>query len=267
MKIKFKKVKGFSFKSFRTKLTLILLVLTIIPTIAVGALSYYSAYDILKDNLSTNILSSLKAQNSQLDNFFGEMKLRVSRFSEEPHLIEYGTYVANNDFDNPEFQHSQDLVNSMIKNNQSNNNNIMFVYFASMDKKMHIYPEADLGADYDPTIRPWYIDAIKVPGKTVMTKPYVDAATGDLIITVSQAIKNNDQLIGVVGFDINFKTFIKEFSKIKIGKFGYAAIVGTDGTMLSHSDKSLIGTDIMIKLGLWDKIKNSNNSESGIIEY
>ena len=63
-------------------------------------------------------------------------------------------------------------------------------------------PHADLGADFDPTTREWYQNAIAHPDAVQWSKPYTDSATGELVIAVSKAVQSNGKFIGVLGLDI-----------------------------------------------------------------
>ncbi len=53
--------------------------------------------------------------------------------------------------------------------------------------------------DYEPTERPWYIGAMEEPGKVVYIEPYVDAQTGQMMMTVAQTLEEGN---GVVALDI-----------------------------------------------------------------
>ncbi len=65
------------------------------------------------------------------------------------------------------------------------------------------YPgSGSLPEDYDPRQRPWYQDAVAVPG-IAWSAPYIDAAGADVIISVSRALHDrNRRLLGVAAFDL-----------------------------------------------------------------
>lgn len=57
----------------------------------------------------------------------------------------------------------------------------MFSYLGGQDGSFLMRPAEEMPADYDPRARPWYKDAIAAGGST-LTEPYVDAASGELVI-------------------------------------------------------------------------------------
>ncbi|ADL34853.1 GGDEF/cache domain-containing protein [Butyrivibrio proteoclasticus B316] len=57
---------------------------------------------------------------------------------------------------------------------------------------------------YDPRERIWYQEAIEAGGRSVMVEPYVDARTGDIIVTVAKALSDGKD---VVAADINLGNF------------------------------------------------------------
>jgi signal transduction histidine kinase len=57
--------------------------------------------------------------------------------------------------------------------------------------------------DWNNTIRPWFIDAKAARGKPAFTAPYVDAVTGEIVITISQTMFDTDgKDLGVIAEDV-----------------------------------------------------------------
>lgn len=78
------------------------------------------------------------------------------------------------------------------------------VYFAIEETgAFHIEPSVQLPDGYEPRERVWYINS-KNTGFYV-SEIYVDLPTNAEILTVSKAIYNGEQLIGVLGVDIILK--------------------------------------------------------------
>ena len=57
---------------------------------------------------------------------------------------------------------------------------------------------------FDPTERDWYKDALAAGEQTVISDPYVDVRTENLVVTVSKALRNG---IDVVALDLNLQEF------------------------------------------------------------
>ncbi len=125
-----------------------------------------------------------------------------------------------------------------------------------------IAPQTKMPDGFDPRKRPWYGIAT---GKTaVVSAPYVDAASGNVIVTVSQAVFDNGQKIGVIGIDLDFGSISKQIKNIKIGDTGYVFALYKDGTTLIHPDTSLIGKNLSEK---FDFVKPMLEQKNGLFNY
>lgn len=152
----------------------------------------------------------------------------------------------------------------LFENFRNGNKDIMNIYFAQTSKKITIFPKAEIGADFDPTSREWYKNAIDLKGKVVYTDPYKDESTGKVVVTISRAVESNGQTVGVLGVDLDLFMLSESLSNIKIGEEGYVFITTDDGVMIAHPDKTLLGGDIATTLGFWEKAKSTNE---GITDY
>ena len=89
---------------------------------------------------------------------------------------------------------------------------------------------------YDPRTRDWYKDPMAT-GKTVVTEPYIDVATNDLVVTISSPFRTNGYS-GVIGADLNLNTLINDVVSIEQPGV-YAFLVDGNGNIVAHRDRSL----------------------------
>ncbi len=61
---------------------------------------------------------------------------------------------------------------------------------------------------------------------------------GDIVITISKAIKKNGQLIGVLGSDIFVDYLVGLVSSIDLGKDSYGFLVDGEGNIITHKNES-----------------------------
>lgn len=114
-----------------------------------------------------------------------------------------------------------------------------FTYLGGIDGSFAMRPKDELPADYDPRTRPWYKDAM-ADGGTTLTEPYLDASTGQLMMTIATPVHHGNQPFGVVGGDLTLDTLAKIVSSLDLGGIGYAFLVSADGKILAHPDKDLV---------------------------
>ena len=108
--------------------------------------------------------------------------------------------------------------------------------------------------DYDPTARDWYIDTSAAQGKTLIVSPYVDAETGNVIISVCKALSDNDN---VLGLDLTLSHVQEIVEDIQINGNGYGFILNYDGTVVAHKDEGEKGknySEIPERAELFDKV-------------
>jgi len=101
------------------------------------------------------------------------------------------------------------------------------------------WPKSDMPEGYDPRKRPWYQDAVKADG-SVLTEPYIDASTNDLIISAATPVKRDGKLVGVAGSDFSLKSLVDMVNSVDLGGAGFAFLVSKDGQILVHQDKALV---------------------------
>ena len=240
-------------RSIKTRLLIILLSICIIPVLVLGIVSYKKAFSILSDKLQVTTQQNLSIVNKAINNYFMGMESTVELLA------------TNMDFQqmevHPEFE---PFALSLLTNVKNSNKDILSVYFAQHTGKMVLYPEQKLPDGFNPTLRPWYENTIKNLGKIVVSEPYKDVATGNYVISISKAVEYNGQVVGAIAMDINLEVISKQLSDIKIGKSGYAFITDSNGIMIAHPDKTILGTDLATKQSYWNDVKSKN---SGFNKY
>jgi len=114
-----------------------------------------------------------------------------------------------------------------------------------MDGSGWIPPEG-----YDPISRDWYTAAIKADGDIAIVPPYLDADTGDIVITFAKLIKGDEtqkaplSQANVVCLDVlvNHIQYITE--QINVAGEGYGIVIDQNGFVVAHKDRTKRGATI-----------------------
>lgn len=93
-------------------------------------------------------------------------------------------------------------------------------------------------SDFDPRERDWYQRAVQEKD-TIVTAPYVDAQTGDLVVTFAHPYYQDSRLIGVVGADVTVTDVIDIVGSIAPTPSSFAFLTTADGTLIAHPDSDL----------------------------
>jgi methyl-accepting chemotaxis protein len=110
-------------------------------------------------------------------------------------------------------------------------------------------PNQPLPADYDPRKRPWYQDAVKAD-KMVLTDPYADASTGNLIISAATPVKRAGKLFGVTASDFSLNSLVEMIATVDMGGKGSAFLVNKSGVILGSSGQRTCEQDVGRRLPL-----------------
>lgn len=135
---------------------------------------------------------------------------------------------------------SESEILDVLNSYATTNSGIFSIYMGTPDKRMLMKPNDDLGSDYDPTSRDWYILA-KDAGHFIWTDAYYDDTVNAMMITAAAPVYRNKQLVGVVAADLLLNTLNEQTKELKIGKKGYPITVDNNGIIMTHSNPDKIG--------------------------
>jgi methyl-accepting chemotaxis protein len=93
------------------------------------------------------------------------------------------------------------------------------VYFGDTQGAFTIRPDSKMPDGFDPRTRPWYKDALNSNGAS-LTEPYIDAVTGQMIISIGTPVKKAGQTLGVVGADLTLKTITDSINALEFQRHG-----------------------------------------------
>ena len=170
----------------------------------------------------------------------------------ENYLHEMGNATANNiqTWLGGRIVLSENLAESIAINPQADNvsslleqkalsSTFMLVYYGDSQGGFTIRPDSKMPDGYDPRSRPWYKNALNSNGAS-LTEPYIDAATGQMVISIGTAVKKAGQTLGAIGADLTLKTITDTINALNFDGMGYAFLISSDGKILVHPDSNLV---------------------------
>ncbi|MFC4158886.1 methyl-accepting chemotaxis protein [Chitinimonas lacunae] len=108
-------------------------------------------------------------------------------------------------------------------------------YIGYPDRRIIFSKPQNLPADYDPTSRPWYQQAVSA-GKTIITEPYSDAATKKLVLSLASPA--GTPVTAVVAADVFMDGLVASVLSARLAHQGYAFIVDGQGKVLVHANEA-----------------------------
>ncbi|QPQ31454.1 methyl-accepting chemotaxis protein [Lysinibacillus sp. JNUCC 51] len=231
------------FRSFKGKLYVLFALILLIPVISVGSLSYLSAKNSIKDEILFSADESVNILNTLIDNTISEKMNDINVLSKE---IDSSMYKEHATVLDTKFQQYIKL-----------HPDVLTIYMGTSEGSVFVEPKSN-SADYNPLERDWYKQATALKGETLITNPYKDVATGDMVVTVARQVKDKSAVLAI---DIKLANLQKVSDSISIGKNGYPSIFGENNMVISHPT---IEPGSELKESFIDKMYDS---KSGTYEY
>lgn len=135
----------------------------------------------------------------------------------------------------------------------------IYAYIGTNDGGYIQWPEATMPAGYDPTKRPWFIEALNKNGSIIRTEPY--AFKSEMLTSNARTFTDKSgKVLGAVALDLEQSQISDMLRDMKIGKTGYSMIVHNNGVIMADGKNAKNNfkkiTDVHIK-GL-DKLLAGN---------
>ncbi|MBN3216011.1 methyl-accepting chemotaxis protein [Pectobacterium polaris] len=115
---------------------------------------------------------------------------------------------------------------------------LLNVYMGYANGTAKFADSGGIPADYNPTIRPWYQQAVK-EGKPLVTAPYVDAVTNTLVVSFVASVVGGGTVRGVVGSDVTMNSVIENVKAINPAKDSFGVLIERSGLIIAHPDEKL----------------------------
>ncbi|AGY78221.1 methyl-accepting chemotaxis protein [Clostridium autoethanogenum] len=230
--------------SLQHKLVGILILFVIVPLLVISFLSFYMETKLVSNKAYQLTSQIAREKASFIDLHNNSLKQNIQSLSINNNIIS---------------ENKADVMNALRSINESNKD-IMQCYVADETKQMLVYPESvKLPEGYDPTSRQWYKDTMAADGQVFVTKPYKDAFTGKIIITIAKKVTFSNGKQGAVGADVDLSALQKKLTETKVGETGYAILALDDGTIIADSNNSNIMHSIKNEVVGGQKIIDEKN--------
>jgi len=233
------------------KMIAIFAAVIIIPMLVLGFSTYQAVHSTLETNLRGQSSELLEEVKGSMENFIDNYANSVKMLSKNETVKKAGTFGTEAE------------IVKVFEEYSETYDGILNVYVGLENKDMVIYPPTELPEGYDPTGRPWYLDAVADKG-LIWTEVYSDAFTGDQIISLAMPMTGrNGKLIGVLGIDLSLENLSASLASVSIGETGYPFVVDKGGNVIIHRSEDLLGQPIPIE----ELAMFVENNTSGYTEY
>lgn len=201
----------------KNKLVLAFLTLSIMGVLLISIANNFLVVNKFKDTISDNIELDATGIAKDIDKWMALQKNSLNEIAES--IIQTNNY---------EYDYIQKYLEDSEKRNVGNG-----YYMAFSDNSIIFGSGWIPDGDFKPVERPWYGSAMKNEGFNI-SPPYIYAATGEMVITISKSFKTNTGREGVVASDLAIGYLVDLISGIDVGEGAYAFVVDHEGNIVTH---------------------------------
>lgn len=220
-------------RSIRKTLLIIFIAVMVVVQLGVGSLTYSRVSNLVVKNqiqsardVGVQITNSIE---NYLTGYEGIIKALANQDSAK-------NILSDSD--------AEDSLLNILDSYASHNEGIEFIYLGTEDGRMIMKPDDDLGDDYDPRTRDWYIEA-KNAGRFIWTDAYLDDTIDAMVITACIPVySDNGVFVGVLAADLSLDVLNEQTKDIRIGEKGYPMVIDGNNLILTHIDSSMIGIEL-----------------------
>lgn len=235
----------------------ILLIVAIVTSIAILSLTMSSK--------ETELTLESQAADYQLSDFFDQYTRVSDLLSVNPQIRELlqettaGTKITEMTEYATVFENMQNVAEQ--------DSNILAAWVGDIDSSTLTQSDGYTSPEgWNITERPWY-QAAK-DKKHMLTEPYVDASTGELIVSAASPVcDESGNVLGVAGLDISMDQISEMLKTYVVGDTGYIMLTSENGTIVYHPDDSLIQKNIS-EVELSDNlVEQCQKGEEAFLKY
>ncbi|OLN22316.1 hypothetical protein BTO30_10255 [Domibacillus antri] len=251
-------------KSIRMKL---IVPITIVLICAFAFIIFFTGWKTeqkIAEDATAQTQGFVKELNNSAAVFLQKYEESVQLLSESNQVIQYAnTYRSTTQPNNEAERQVQSVFNRYTEIYKD----ALSVYYASENGVFKMTPATALSADFNPVEEAWYKEAAESKDP-VWSEPY-ESESGDYVITVSKAIMSGEDVLGVIGTDINLTSMTNRMNELNIGYNGYPVILSNEGKAIIHPTEK--GQDVSKDPVMAAIIKGDQNgvieTDSGLVVY
>lgn len=235
-------MKTNKFQTLRFKLSLVIILFALVPVLILSTFLITRMESSIISEQKKSVDKQLALVSDSIDLFFSDMKSNVGYFANNSIVKQADDTITS-------YVNSSTKVNltpsknggveqqiyENLKEFGETHPNYAYIYMGTEYGGYVIYPEVTIDGSFDPRQRPWYPESITNPDTASVSEPYSFATEGIEVIgiSISQAVKNNGKIIGVMAMDVSLDGLSTMFDKASEDFYGYYMLVDGDGTILS----------------------------------
>ncbi|MBY6024258.1 MULTISPECIES: methyl-accepting chemotaxis protein [Bacillaceae] len=220
-------------KKLSTKMILFFTSIIIILLLLVSGIVYQFTKKQIEHDVQVQSQTLVGELKTNIDTYLKMYSRKVAEYSENDVLV---NFLKEEKEPQKDSYFSWQTVQREFQQVSEKYPNMALQYIGTENKGMYTVPTLEYDAEYDPTARPWYKQAVESPGEVIYTEPYEDASTGKTVVTIAKTIEDpqTNQRLGVLAIDLELDALNSMVAKAQVNYDGYAFLFDQQGLVLVH---------------------------------
>ncbi|WP_207642563.1 methyl-accepting chemotaxis protein [Inediibacterium massiliense] len=228
-----------------------------------GIYFYHYTKDIITESISNEIQLKSRLATQEIQQILQNQQIITQQMSTNQEIKKYLKEV--NTYDQIQSHVLYESISHTLEKIKEKDSYILSAWVGNDRGNFYIDSEHSVSEpEYDVKTRDWY-EVVMNDRQTVFIKPYVDADTKKMIVSVMQSIRDENKVVGFVALDISLESIPKIMKHYVIGKGGSNFLVAQDGTYVYAEDsKKIMKENILQDSELKDIASHMINGETDI---
>lgn len=230
-------------KSIQSKILLVVIAGLLVTTAVVSTIAVNMTHDIMYKDADRILRNATQKEAAQINDVLGDvvksssiMKHYAMTEIESPEDLKDAAFCAEY-LKKAEIMFAEVAVNTtdiegyyMRIDPKYSNSTTGFYKMIQSDGTIKDMPITDLDhySKDDKKNVGWYYEPVNA-GEGVWLDPYYFPSSNDQLISFAQPIYAKGELVGVIGFDMNFSYLIERIENISVYEYGHAVLLAKDG--------------------------------------
>ena len=181
----------------KNKIILSMVLICIISIFAIGVVNYTVSIEKLKEKLYEEIEITASNTSKDVDKWMSLEKNTLSKMA--------NSIVHSNNF---QYDYLYKYLNQEMVSNSGSEYYVALPDNTLITSSGWVPPD-----DYIPTERDWYKNAV-TSSQLIISDPYIDAKTGDVVVTISIPLLKDGNLLGVLSCDLSTNYIVERINQV-----------------------------------------------------
>ncbi len=267
--MKNKKSKFFSKKdktrSIKGRLMLVLFIVCTLLLSTTGVIISTTVNSRFTENEKNILYETAQGVSKEAELFFERYVTIVQQMAQDKNIQNFLVSVKHRE-DILSNENFSIVRNTLIDTQKTQKDVILSAYIAEANPSYYVDDLSGVSdTSFDLSTREYYITV--TDGTVNITEPYVDVATGSMVITITAPVYVNGKIEGLTAIDITIDALSKVVGDYKLGDEGYFTLLTRDNIITAHKDSDNILksiNDIGVSQNLISLIADNSNE---VTEY